>query len=78
MDEAMRGITWSKVGVRKLKGIRRNDGKGISPICNKERNRSHIPRCEGTKIWRDQTLDKRFRNIDAEIFIRNSNQREMK
>jgi hypothetical protein len=27
-------------------------------------------RCEGTKIWRDQILDKRFRNIGARIGIR--------
>jgi hypothetical protein len=25
--------------------------------------------CEGTKIWRDEILDKRFRNIDADIGI---------
>jgi hypothetical protein len=36
---------------------------------SKEEDWSHILRCEGTKIWRDQSLDKRFRNIDAEIGI---------
>jgi hypothetical protein len=37
-------------------------------MCSKE-DWSHTLRCEGTKIWRDQALDKRFRNI-VEIGIR--------
>jgi hypothetical protein len=27
-------------------------------------------RCEGTKVWRKEILDKRFRNIHAEVGIR--------
>jgi hypothetical protein len=36
----------------------------------KEEDWSHILRCERIKIWRGQNLEKRFRNIDAEISIR--------
>jgi hypothetical protein len=52
--------------VCRLKGVRRNSEWGISPICSKEEEWSHILRCEGTKIWRDKILDKRFKHINAE------------
>jgi hypothetical protein len=43
-------------------GVRKNNEQGLCPICDKEKSWSHILRCEGIKIWRDQVLDKRFRN----------------
>jgi hypothetical protein len=36
---------------------------------SREKNWSNILRCKGTKIWRDQILDNRFRYIVAEIGI---------
>jgi hypothetical protein len=53
----------------RLKGIRKNAEIGICPICRKE-ELSHILRCDGTKMWREEILDKRFWNIDPEIGIR--------
>jgi len=44
---------------------------GIYFICNKEEEWSHIVRWKVTKIWRVQTLDKRFRNIrDMRLYER--------
>jgi hypothetical protein len=39
-------------------------------VCSKGEGWSHIQRCEGTKISRDQILNKRFRGIGTEIAIR--------
>jgi hypothetical protein len=52
--------------VCRLKGVRRNSEWGFSSICSKEEEWSHILRCERTKIWRDEILDKRFNHINAE------------
>jgi hypothetical protein len=43
--------------------------KMVCPTCSKQEDWSHILRCEETKIWRDEILDKRFGNFDAEIII---------
>jgi hypothetical protein len=48
----------------------RGNEKGTCPTCSKEYDWRHILRFEGTGIWNDPILDKRFRNIDAEIGIR--------
>jgi hypothetical protein len=37
---------------------------------SKEEDWSHILRCEETKIWRDDILGKRFKNVNEEICIR--------
>lgn len=39
-------------------------------MCNKVGDWSHVLKCEGTKISRNQILNKRFRNMDTEITIR--------
>jgi hypothetical protein len=53
-----------------VEGIRKNVEFGICPTCRKEEELSHILRCDGTKMWRAEILDKRFWNIDPEIGIR--------
>jgi hypothetical protein len=63
-QEARRGIGWWKMGVWKLKGVRRNIEQGIRPLCNKEEGWSHILRCDETKSWREDLVDKRFTNVD--------------
>lgn len=40
------------------------------PVCNKIGDWSHVLKCEGTKISRNQILNKRFRNMHTEITIR--------
>jgi hypothetical protein len=54
----------------RLKGIRKMQKLEFAPICRKEEESSHILRCDGTKMWREEILDKRFWNIDPEIGIR--------
>jgi hypothetical protein len=58
------------MGIWRLKGIRKNVEIGICPICKKEEELSHVLRCDGTKMWREEILDNRFWDIDPEIGIR--------
>jgi uridine kinase len=37
------------------------------PICHKEEDQNNILRCKGTKIWRDEVMDYRIKNTDAEV-----------
>jgi hypothetical protein len=53
-----------------LKGIRKNEETGIFPICRKEEVLSHILKCDGMKMWREEILVKRFWNINPETGIR--------
>jgi hypothetical protein len=39
-------------------------------MCSNEEDWIHVLRCEGTKIWRSRIVDKKFRNINAEMDIR--------
>jgi predicted RNA-binding protein YlxR (DUF448 family) len=39
-------------------------------LCNKEEGWSHILRCEETRSWREELVDKRFTSIEPEIGIR--------
>jgi hypothetical protein len=50
-------------------GVRRNNEPGIFPICRKEQDLNHVLRSEGIKMWRNEILDKWFRNIKVEISI---------
>jgi hypothetical protein len=69
-QEAGRGIGWWKMGIWRLKGVRGNTEQGMCPVCNKEEGWSHILRCEGTRSWREELVDKRFINIEPEIGMR--------
>jgi hypothetical protein len=68
-SESRRSIVWWRMGIWRLKGIRKNVEIGFFPICRKE-ELSYILRCDGMKMWREEILDKRFWNIDPEIGIR--------
>jgi hypothetical protein len=48
-QESRRGIGWWKMGIWKLKGVRRNIEQDICPLYNKE-GWSHILRCDETKV----------------------------
>jgi hypothetical protein len=39
-------------------------------MCNKEEGWSHILRCEETRCWREELVDKRFTSIEPETGIR--------
>jgi hypothetical protein len=47
--ESRRSIVWWRMGICRLKGIRKNLENGICPKCRKEEEMSHILRCDGTK-----------------------------
>jgi hypothetical protein len=68
-DKARRGTVWWKIGIWRLKGVRRNSEHWTCTMCSKEEDWSHIFGCEGKKIRRNRTFDSRFRNVDAEIGI---------
>jgi hypothetical protein len=69
-QEARRGIGWWKMGTWRLRGVRGNTEQGMCPMCNKEKGWSHILRCEETRSWREELVDKRFTSIEPEIGIR--------
>jgi hypothetical protein len=58
-DEARREIVWWKTRVWRQKGVRKKNEQRICPVCSKGGGVwSHILRCEGTKISRNQILNK--------------------
>jgi hypothetical protein len=69
-QEARRGIGWSKMGIWRLKGVRGNTEQGMCSMCNKEEGWGHILRCEETRSWRQELLDKKFTSIEPQIGIR--------
>jgi hypothetical protein len=69
-QEARRGIGWWKMGIWKLKDVRGNIEQGICPMCSKEEGWSRIFRCDETKSWRNDLVDKRFTSVDPKIGIR--------
>jgi hypothetical protein len=62
--KASRRIMWWKMGVCRLKGVRRNSQKQICPICSKGEDSSHVLGSESTEIWKAVILDNRFRNMN--------------
>jgi hypothetical protein len=68
-QEAGRGIGWWKMGICRLKFVRGNTEQGMCPMCNKE-GWSHILKCEETRSWREELVDKRFINFEPEIGMR--------
>jgi hypothetical protein len=52
------------MGIWRLKAIRKNVEIGICPIYRKEEELSQILRYDGTKMWREEIMDKRFWNIN--------------
>jgi hypothetical protein len=55
--ESRRSIVWWRMGIWRLKDIRKNAEIAICPISRKEEELSHILRCDGTKTWREEILD---------------------
>jgi hypothetical protein len=59
----------SKIGVWRLKGVRRKDQEVICPACSKDEFVYKILWYEGIKVWRKEILGKTFSNISAQIDI---------
>jgi hypothetical protein len=58
------------MGIWRLRGMRENIDKGVCPVCRKEGGGSHNLQCEGTKVWRDRWLERKFTGIHPEIGIK--------
>jgi hypothetical protein len=58
------------MGVWRLKGVRGNTEQEMCRMCNKEEGWNHIMRCEETRSWREDLVDKRFTRTESEIGIR--------
>jgi hypothetical protein len=58
------------MGIWRLKGMRGNIDKDVCPVCRKEEGGSHILKCEGTRVWRDRWLERKFTSIHPEIGIK--------
>jgi hypothetical protein len=58
------------MGIWRLKGMRRNIYNGVCPVCRKEEGGSHILQREGTSVWRDRWLERKFTRIHPEIGIK--------
>jgi hypothetical protein len=54
----------------RLKGMRGNIDKSVYPVCRKEELGSHILQCEGTRVWRDRWLERKFTSVHSEIGIK--------
>jgi hypothetical protein len=66
-QEARRGIGWLKMGIWRLRGVRGNTEQRMCPMCNKEEGWSHILRCEETRSWREELVDKRFTSMSQKL-----------
>jgi hypothetical protein len=58
------------MGIWRLKGVWGNTELGMRLVCNKEEGWSHRLRCDETKSWREDLVDKRFTSIQPELGIR--------
>jgi hypothetical protein len=58
------------MGIWRLKGMRGNIDKGVCSVCRKEEGRSRILQCEGTRVWRDRGLERKFTSLHPEIGIK--------
>jgi hypothetical protein len=55
------------MGILRLKGLRGNIDKDVCRACRKEGGGSHILQCEGTRVWRDRCLERKFTGVHPEI-----------
>jgi hypothetical protein len=67
--EERKGTGRWKMGVWRLRGMRRNIDKGVCPVCRTEGGGKHILQCEGARVWRDRWLERKFTSIHTEIGI---------
>jgi hypothetical protein len=59
------------MGIWRLKGMRGNTDKGVCPVRWKEEGGSLILQCEGTRVWRERWLERKFTSVHPEIGIKN-------
>jgi hypothetical protein len=67
--EERKGIGCCKMGIWRPKGMRGNTDKGACAVCREEEGGSHILQCEGTRVWRDRWLERKFTSVHPEIGI---------
>jgi hypothetical protein len=62
------GITWLKVGLWKVRGIRRGFERGNSRQCLGEGDAEHIPlKLSETKKWREEFLCNKWLSVNENI-----------
>jgi hypothetical protein len=50
--------------------MRGNIDKGVCPVCREEEGGSDILQCEGTRVWRDRWLERKFESVHPEIGVK--------
>lgn len=58
-----------KIGIWMQMGVGRNNELEICSMCRTEEDLNHLLTLEETKMWMDEILDMRFRDIEVEIGI---------
>jgi hypothetical protein len=54
------GLAWFKIGIWKLRGMRKGFDKGRCPLCSEEEDPKHILlKCSETRKWREQFLSRK-------------------
>jgi hypothetical protein len=54
------GIAWWRIGIWKMRGIRKEFKKGSCPLCYEQEDDKHVlPTCPDTMTWREEFLCKK-------------------
>ena len=62
------GFAWWRLGVWKLRGIRKNFDRGICPLCYGRENAQHIIlECRATVHWRVKYMDKKLLELNPDL-----------
>jgi hypothetical protein len=58
------------MSIWRLKGARGNTDQGMCPIYTKQKGWNRMLRCEGTRSWKNESVDERFTSTNPESGIR--------
>jgi hypothetical protein len=61
-------LAWYKLGILKLRGLRRGSERRRYPLCRQEENNIYILlKCRKTQIWIEKGLNCKWLNINEDI-----------
>jgi hypothetical protein len=73
------GLAWFKIGIWKLRGMRKESEKGRCPLCSEEEDPIHILlKCSETRKWREQFLNRKWLRPAFKKIINCNNSIELK